>query len=136
MNKLFSFVQKGDFDKTLDYLNKALNAIYELNAIDKYGQMGVDILKQSTPKDTNKTAESWYYKKEIDKHKHTIKLTFYNTNLNDGYNVAMLLQYGHGLENGTYVEGIDYINPALKPVFEGLAEEAWKEVADNESYDR
>nr|DAH12804.1 MAG TPA: type I neck protein [Caudoviricetes sp.] len=94
--------------------------------LHQYGQMGVDALAAATPKDTGKTAGSWYYDIGIDTN--GLKITWRNSNENKGVNIAIILQYGHGTRNGGYVKGIDYINPALKSVFSDLADAIWTEV--------
>lgn len=114
----------GDFSKTYSFLEK-VKEIFDAGMLDKYGKMGVEALKQYTPKDTGLTANSWYY--EIERHGKDVSLQFLNSNIqNDWCNVAILLQYGHATGNGGYVQGVDYINPALQPIFESLAQEAWK----------
>lgn len=115
----------GDFVKTLKYL-KRLNKAFEKGVFDKYGQIGVEELQMATPMDTGITAASWYY--EVVKEDDSVKLEFLNDNVNDNVNIALILQYGHGTGTGGYVEGIDYINPALKPVFERMVADIWKEV--------
>lgn len=100
------------------------NAYDEL--LNRTGQMGVEALRQATPVYTGRTANSWTYK--IIKTKGVSKVEWYNTDVENGCNVAILLQYGHGTRGGTYVEGIDYINPALKPIFDTMADYLWKEV--------
>lgn len=115
----------GDFNKTLTYL-KRLNKAFEKGVFEKYGQLGVDALQMTTPMDTGMTAASWYY--EVNKDGDAVKLEFLNDNINDGVNIALILQYGHGTGTGGYVEGIDYINPALKPIFERMVADIWKEV--------
>lgn len=117
--------QKGDFKNLSSFLEKSKEKI-NLGILDKYGQEGVAALQAATPKDTGKTSESWYYK--INRGNGTVSLSFHNSNENQGIPIAIILQYGHATGNGGYVEGIDYINPALKPIFEEIAEEAWKEV--------
>ena len=86
----------------------------------------MEALARATPKDTGKTADSWDY--EITEQKGRLKITWTNSNLNDGVSIAVLLQYGHATRNGGWVEGIDYINPAIRPIFDKIAKEAWKEV--------
>ena len=119
--------QKGDFKKSITYMEKLKEAI-RLNAFDKYGQEGVSALSSATPVDSGKTASSWYYK--IERTKNTISITFYNSNVNEGVPIAIILQYGHGTGTGGWVEGRDYINPAIQPIFDKMAEEAWKEVTN------
>ena len=113
------------FKKTDTYLER-LKEVFKNGILDKYGQMGVQALSDATPKDTGKTASSWSYK--IDRVGETIYLTWANSNFNDGVPIAVVLQYGHATRNGGWVEGIDYINPAMQPIFKQIAEEAWKEV--------
>mgnify|MGYP000450034768 FL=1 len=94
--------------------------------LDRYGQEGVEALAKATPKDTGKTAASWSY--TVTKGKETITITWRNSNIVDGVPIAVILQYGHGTRNGGYVEGVDYINPAMRPIFERIAARAWGEV--------
>ena len=119
--------QKGDFKKSITYMEKLKEAIH-LNAFDKYGREGVSALSSATPVDSGETASSWYYK--IERTKNTISITFYNSNVNEGVPIAIILQYGHGTGTGGWVEGRDYINPAIQPIFDKMAEEAWKEVTN------
>ena len=119
--------QKGDFKKSITYMEKLKEAIH-LNAFDKYGREGVSALSSATPVDSGETASSWYYK--IERTKNTISITFYNSNVNKGVPIAIILQYGHGTGTGGWVEGRDYINPAIQPIFDKMAEEAWKEVTN------
>lgn len=122
---MISFTQKGDFSRTLKYLNRIKN-FSKLTVFDKYGQAGVDALKSATPTETGKTAGSWYYKVERDSG--STSIVFCNSNINKGVPIAIILQYGHGTGTGGYVQGRDYINPAIQPVFDELANDAWKEV--------
>lgn len=122
---MISFSQKGDFSKTARYLNRIKNPS-NLTIFDKYGQAGVAALSSATPVDTGKTAESWYYK--IEKNSETTSIVFCNSNINEGVPIAIILQYGHGTGTGGYVQGRDYINPAIQPVFDELANTAWREV--------
>ena len=115
----------GDFSKTMKFLNHLQHKDY-LNVLAKYGQRGVEALRSATPRDTGKTADSWYYEIEQDRNQTTIR--WCNRNMNEGVCIAALIQYGHGTGTGGYVEGTDYINPAMKEIFDALAEECWKEV--------
>ena len=124
---MVSFKHRGNFNHLEKFLNKMKNRNY-LNILDKYGQMGVEALAANTPVDTGKTAESWTY--EIERTSSKTTISWLNTNVNNGVNVAVILQYGHGTGTGGYVQGRDYINPAMRPVFDNIAEEAWKEVVD------
>lgn len=116
--------QKGDFKRTVAFMEKACN-LFNRSIFDKYGEEGVLALQQATPKDTGLTAASWSY--EIVKRDGSVSIEFHNTNFNKGVPIAIILQYGHGTGTGGWVEGIDYINPALKPVFDEIAEKVWKE---------
>lgn len=125
MGRVVSVTQKGNFKKTDRFLGKLVGFHYE-NKLKHYGELGVQALKAATPKDSGLTAESWNY--EIVEEKGRTALYFRNENMSDGVPVAILLQYGHATRNGGFVEGIDYINPALRPIFERMAREVWKEV--------
>lgn len=117
---------KGSFENSLKFLNFLKNREY-INCLDEYGKKGVEALAEATPKRTGKTSKSWRY--EVTREPGAIRLTWLNDNVVDDWaNVAVLIQYGHGTGNGGYVEGIDYINPALKPIFEEIANKVWKEV--------
>lgn len=120
--------QRGNFKKTETFLKKSLGTDY-IKILDHFGQLGVKALAAGTPKDTGTTAASWYY--EIIQNGNGISVIWKNRNVQNGLNIALLLQYGHGTRNGGYVEGIDYVNPALKPIFEELAKSAWKEVTQS-----
>lgn len=116
---------KGDFTKLDNWFEKKLEAV-KLSSLDKYGREGVEALKNYTPKDSGKTSESWYY--NIERKDGIITLSFNNSNFNDGVPIAIILQYGHGTRNGGFVQGVDYINPALSPVFEKILNDMWEEV--------
>lgn len=122
---MIRFEHKGDFSKTSRFLKKAKNAI-RISELDKYGQAGVAALSSATPKDSGKTASSWYY--EIERQNGSVSITFNNSNVNNGVPIAIILQYGHGTGTGGWVEGRDYINPAIRPIFDEIANSAWKEV--------
>lgn len=117
--------QKGDFSKVTKYLIKAKKGI-RLRDLDKYGKQGVAALSSATPVDTGLTASSWYYR--IERSDSTISITFLNSNVQNGVPIAVILQYGHGTGTGGWVQGRDYINPALRPIFDKIADDAWKEV--------
>ena len=123
-----SFSNKGDFSKTIKFLNKVKNV--KINDIlSKYGKIGVNALSQATPKDSGVTSQSWNYRIEVNNNNASI--VWYNTNVVKGVNIAVILQYGHGTRNGVWVEGRDYINPAMKPIFDKIANQVWKEVINN-----
>lgn len=118
-------VQRGNFRNTEKFLSNA-KSIAIGRILDKYGSMGVDALAAATPVRTGKTAASWGYKIVISNDRAEVR--WINSNVNKGVCIAMILQYGHGTRTGGYVEGVDYINPAIEPIFEKFAEEAWNEV--------
>jgi len=115
----------GAFSKTTKYLEK-LKAGAKLSFLDEYGKAGVAALASATPVDTGLTSSSWYYK--IVRGVNTTSLVFCNSNVQNGVPIAIILQYGHGTRNGGWVEGRDYINPAIQPIFDKITNEAWKEV--------
>lgn len=122
---MISFRQKGDFSKLNRYFEKVKGAA-KVSILDKYGKEGVAALASATPTETGLTASSWYY--EIKRQNGSVSLEFYNSNINDGVPIAIILQYGHGTGTGGWVQGRDYINPAIQPIFDNIAAEAWKEV--------
>lgn len=122
---MISFTQKGNFSKTKKFLEKAKNLAH-LGVFDKYGKMGVDALSASTPIDSGETANSWRYDVKISSGE--VQISWYNTNVENGFPVAIMLQYGHGTGTGGYVQGRDYINPTMRPIFDAMANEAWREV--------
>ena len=99
--------------------------IYQL--LNEYGKQGVELLRDATPVDTGKTATGWDY--EIEVNSQGISLYWVNNNVNEGVPIAILIQYGHATRSGSYVQGVDYINPALSPLFESMATKLWKEVS-------
>lgn len=122
---MITFSHQGDFSSTEKFLKKAAKADFMKN-LEKYGRMGVEALRSATPSRTGKTAASWGY--EIERSGSTFTIYWTNSNKNGNVNIAVILQYGHGTGTGGYVKGRDYINPAIRPVFDKIAEEAWKEV--------
>ena len=119
------FRQKGDFSKLTRYLEKASKAA-RLVDLDRYGREGVAALASATPVDSGLTASSWYY--TITRKKGIAEITFHNSNIQNGVPIAIILQYGHGTGTGGWVQGRDYINPAIQPVFDKIATDAWREV--------
>lgn len=117
--------QKGDFAKSLTYMTRSRSKQVR-QILEAYGQKGVQALADATPKDTGKTAASWSY--EIKMEDSGAVLYWKNSNIVDGVPIAVILQYGHGTRNGGYVQGLDYINPAMRPIFKEIARELWKEV--------
>lgn len=122
---MISFRQKGDFSKLNRYLERVKEAA-NFGMLDKYGREGVAALASATPVESGKTASSWYY--EIKRQNGSVSIEFYNSNVNKGVPIAIILQYGHGTGTGGWVEGRDYINPVIQPLFDKIAEDAWKEV--------
>lgn len=125
MPKIVSFTHKGNFEKTDRLFHRIIEMHYR-NKLHFYGRKGVKALQSATPLDSGKTAESWTY--EIAEEQGSLSIYWRNDNINDGVNIAIILQYGHGTRNGGYVQGIDYINPAIQPIFQDMADEIWKEV--------
>lgn len=122
---MISIKVKGDYKKATSFLEKLKNAL-KLGMLDKYGKMGVEALQDATPKDTGLTAASWNY--EINRSQNSVSIVWTNTNIQNGANIAVLIQYGHGTGWGSYVQGVDYINPALAPIFQQIADDSWKEI--------
>lgn len=122
---MISIRQKGDFSKVSVYLEK-LKKTAKFSVLDKYGKEGVAALSSATPVDSGLTASSWYY--EIERQNGRAVINFCNSNVNKGVNIAIILQYGHGTGTGGWVEGRDYINPAIQPIFDKIVEDAWREV--------
>lgn len=116
---------KGNYNGVRKFLNHISNADY-LNILDDYGKLGVAALQAYTPKDTGLTANSWTY--EIEHNEETTKIAWYNTNIQNGMPIAIMLQYGHGTGTGGYVQGVDYINPAMQPIFDAISRQVWNEV--------
>ena len=122
---MITFKHKGDFSKADKFLKKAKNAA-RIGDLDKYGQEGVNALSSATPVETGTTANSWRY--EIVRKDGSVAINFLNTNIQNGVPIAIILQYGHATRNGGWVEGRDYINPAIRPIFDRIANNAWREV--------
>lgn len=128
---MIKFQQKGNFKKTDAFFKKIGQGDY-LKGLKDFGEAGVKALQDATPKDTGKTSESWSY--SIKKDKKGVSLIWNNSNINDGVCVAVVIQYGHLMPSGYYVEGIDYINPALKPLFDLIGKRVWEEVTRDAQY--
>lgn len=122
---MIGFRNKGDFSKTQSYFRKVREAA-KVQILEKYGNEGVAALASATPVRTGLTTTSWYYR--IERSGSKIKLIFLNSNVNKGVQIAVILQMGHGTGTGGWVEGRDYINPAIQPVFDNIVDAAWKEV--------
>lgn len=122
---MIKVTHKGNFSKTERFFNRVLKREY-LNVLEKYGEMGVAALRSATPVDSGATADAWSF--EIGRGKNATTIGFTNSNVNDGVNIAIILRYGHGTGTGGFVQGRDYISPAIQPVFDKIADELWKEV--------
>ena len=122
---MVTFNHKGNFERT-DRLLKGEKEKKYIKVLDKYGQEGVAALAAATPTDSGLTAESWDYK--IQNGSGGYKIMWTNSNVNDGVPIAIIIQYGHGTGTGGYVQGRDYINPAMRSVFDNIADKAWEEV--------
>lgn len=122
---MVTFRQRGDFHKLTGFLERA-REIVDLGVLDKYGRKGVDALASATPLDSGQTASSWYY--TIENRRGSAAIIFCNSHVNNRVPITIILQYGHGTRNGGWVEGRDYINPAIQPIFDEIVEQAWKEV--------
>lgn len=122
---MITFRHKGDFSKTTRFLERAKHVV-RLADLDRFGREGVAALASATPVESGLTASSWYY--EITYSKSGAKIAFYNSNIQNGVLIAIILQYGHGTGTGGWVEGRDYINPAIQPIFDRIVDEAWREV--------
>lgn len=120
-----SVKSKGNWEKTTKLLERTSKQSIKMDVLRDYGELGVQALINATPKDTGETATSWYYTIKNQNGKYSI--VFNNRNVVDGVPIAIILQYGHATRNGGWVEGRDYINPALRPIFDGMADKAWKE---------
>lgn len=123
---MITFRQEGNFSKLDTYFQRLLG-VAKWSILDKYGRAGVEALSSATPIESGKTAESWKYR--IERSEDSVAIIFYNDNTTpEGTPIAILLQYGHATRNGGFVEGVDYINPAIVPIFEEIANTAWSEV--------
>ena len=122
---MISFRQKGDFSKLTNYLER-MKEVIKIRDLDKFGREGVAALESATPVESGLTARSWYY--EIENKNGSATISFHNSNIQNGVPIAVILQYGHGTGTGGWVQGRDYINPAIQPIVDKIAENAWKEV--------
>lgn len=122
---MIKFRQKGDFSKAFSFLEKAKEKV-KMGDLDRYGQEGVIALSSATPKDTGITAASWRY--EIVRTDGKVSIVWKNDNIHEGVPIAILIQYDHGTATGGFVKGRDYINPAMQPIFDKIADSVWREV--------
>lgn len=123
---MVTVVKGKSYRKTNSFLERTKEA-FKAGRLDNYGRLGVEALEAATPRDTGKTAASWYY--TIERTKNGESVVWRNSNFEEGYPIAILIQYGHGTGSGAYVKGVDYINPAMAPIFEQIANDMWKEVS-------
>lgn len=123
---MISFRQKGDFSKLTAYLQRAKKGV-NIRGLEKYAREAVSALESATPVKTGLTASSWYY--DITDENGIVRISLCNSNIQNGVPIAIILQYGHGTRNGGWVQGRDYINPAVQPIFDKIVNDAWKEVS-------
>ena len=126
---MISVKTKSDFSKMESYLKRVGDKSRIMSMLNKYGERGVDLLSSATPVDSSETANSWSY--EINENRGRYSVQFDNSNVNDGVNIAIILQYGHGTRNGGYVAGIDYVNPAMRDIFDKMSADMWKAVVSS-----
>lgn len=122
---MITMKSSGNFNNTSKFL-KGVTTSNHMRIFEKYGRIGVDALSTATPFDSGETAKSWKY--QIEQYKGGVALSWINTNTNDGVSIAIILQYGHATGSGAYVQGHDYINPAIRPIFNNITNEMWREV--------
>lgn len=122
---MIKFRHRGDLSKSTRYLTRVKKAVCSPD-LDKYGREGVAALASATPVDSGLTANSWYY--TIENTRGSIKITFHNSNIQNGVPIAIIIQYGHGTGTGGWVQGRDYINPAIQPIFDRISNDIWREV--------
>ena len=121
----FNLTSEGSYKKTIKFLTKLMNGDF-YKILDYYGQKGVESLRDHTPVDSGRAANSWFYEVDIKSDKATI--TWCNNDIEGGMNVILLLEYGHGTRGGTYVDGIDIIEPSLRPIMNEMIDAIWREV--------
>ncbi len=124
---MIKFSSRGGFDNTERFLKRSKEADYR-RILEKYALEGVQVLGSATPEDTGQTSESWSY--QIVKTNKGFKIHWLNDNVRDGVPIVILLQYGHGTRSGTFIEGRDFINPVMRPLFEKISENLWKEASN------
>ena len=126
MSNVVTIKTKGSFKNFLSFSDKMLKRDY-VKVLNRYAKSGLEALKANTPVDTGKTRDSWYY--EIIQDKQGIKIVWKNSNVTSyGTPIVLFIQYGHYTKSGTFIQGIDFINPALKPIFSKIADNIWMEV--------
>lgn len=121
---MISYRYKGG-DKTDIFLKESIKKIKHID-LEKYGEAGIAALASATPKATGKTAASWYY--TVKNQNGIISITFNNSNIVNGVPIAIILYYGHATKNGGWIQGRDYIKPAIRPIFDKMTNKMWEEV--------
>lgn len=122
---MFKLTHRGNFNNIERFFNFILKKNYR-NIVDDYARKGLEALREATPEESGATANAWNY--TIEDEGGVVKLIYTNSHENGGYNVAILIMYGHGTRNGGYVEGNDFVNPAIQPIFQELKDALWREV--------
>lgn len=124
---MFGVSTSGSFDKTLKFLDGLQSKKMYAN-LDRFGRMGVDALSRATPVETGLAADSWGY--QLSKSRNGVSISWFNTDVEGGVNIAVIVQYGHGTGTGGYVTGRDYINPAMRPIFDRILDDVWRQVTN------
>ena len=124
---MFSATSVGSFNKTFTFLER-LQGGKMFDNLNSYGQRGVDALAASTPVETGETSHGWGY--QVAKRRGGVSISWFNTHNEDGVNIAVIIQYGHGTGTGGYVQGRDYINPAMRPIFDKILDDVWRQVTN------
>lgn len=125
VNFMIHLKTHGSYKRTISFLDRLLE-YFKKGGLNKFGERGVKALQEATPKDTGLTSKSWTY--QIVHQKGRASIVWSNNNVQDHVNIAIILQYGHATRRGTWVEGRDYINPAMRSVFDSISREAWEEM--------
>lgn len=123
---MITFTHSGNFRNTENFFQRAIHNISYRRILNEYGKRGVTALAAHTPIDSGITSDSWGY--EIKVTRNSLSITWTNSSANEGIPIAILVQYGHGTRSGTHIKGRDFINPAIKPIFENIVKEIWAEV--------
>lgn len=124
---MINITSTGSFQRTLKFLER-IRTPNIFSSLDRYGRIGVEALSRATPVETGETSGSWGY--QVSRNRGTYSVSWFNTNREDGVNIAVIIQYGHGTGTGGYIQGRDYINPAMRPIFDKILEEVWREVTN------
>lgn len=122
---MISTQSSGSLKKTTDFL-QGLKSGRIFDGLDRFGRLGVEALANATPRESGETANSWFY--QVVRKPGQVVVEWHNTHIVDGAPIAILIQYGHGTGTGGYVQGRDYINPAIRPIFDQIAQDVWEKV--------